>query len=249
MCALSLSCVWLFATLWTVAHQGCPWDFSGKNFELVAISFSRESSQPRDGCESSIPFTIAGGLFTTEPLGKPLSFKGCCCLVAKSCLTLCNPMDYQALLSTGFPRQEYWSRLPFPSPEDLSNSGTEPASPALAGRFFTTKPPGKPSMWSIIFYLGRGQASLSLLSCYRYFRVSVHREQPLIAHPAGAHFPPASIPKQMCSLFSHRTERDCPEHGRVLHTLLSKKTCWSSSELEIQMRQGPEKSGHKPYNL
>ena len=50
----------------------------------------------------------------------------------------------QALLSTGFPRQEHWSAWPFPSPRDLPNPGIEPASPALAGRFFTTAPPGKP---------------------------------------------------------------------------------------------------------
>ena len=46
----------------------------------------------------------------------------------------------QAPLSMGFPRQEYWSGLPFPSPGDLPNPGMEPASPALAGRFFTTEP-------------------------------------------------------------------------------------------------------------
>ena len=45
-------------------------------------------------------------------------------------------------LSMGFPRQEYWSRLPFPTPEDLPNSGINPmspafpVSPALAGGFF-----------------------------------------------------------------------------------------------------------------
>ena len=53
---------------------------------------------------------------------------------------------HQALLSMRFSRQEYWSGLPFPPPEDLPNPGTEPGSPvspALAGRFFTTLPPGK----------------------------------------------------------------------------------------------------------
>ena len=45
----------------------------------------------------------------------------------------------QASLSIGFPRQEYWSGLPGPSP------GVEPVSPALAGGFFTTELPGKPS--------------------------------------------------------------------------------------------------------
>ena len=51
---------------------------------------------------------------------------------------------HQAPLSVGFPGQEYWSELPFPSPGDLPNPGIEPSSPALAGRFFTTELPGKP---------------------------------------------------------------------------------------------------------
>jgi len=44
----------------------------------------------------------------------------------------------------GFPRQEYWSGLPFPSPGDLPDPGIKPGPPALAGGFFTTVPPGKP---------------------------------------------------------------------------------------------------------
>ena len=56
-----------------------------------------------------------------------------------------TPVDCsQALLSVGFPRPEYWSRSSFPSPGDLPDPGMEPASPALASRFFTTEPPGKP---------------------------------------------------------------------------------------------------------
>ena len=43
-----------------------------------------------------------------------------------------------------FLRQEYWSGLKFPSRGDLLNPGIEPTSPALAGGFFTTEPPGKP---------------------------------------------------------------------------------------------------------
>ena len=52
----------------------------------------------------------------------------------------------QALLSMGFPRQEHWNGLPFPPPGDLPSPGIEPVSPALAGRLFTTEPPGKPCM-------------------------------------------------------------------------------------------------------
>ena len=63
----------------------------------------------------------------------------CACLVAK--LTPWT-VAHQDLLSMGFPRQEYWSGMQFPSPGDLPNPGiklTLFASPALAGRFFTTE--------------------------------------------------------------------------------------------------------------
>ena len=54
---------------------------------------------------------------------------------------------HQAPLSMGFPRQEYWSALPFPPPGDLPDPGIKPVSPAssaLTGGFFTTEAPGKP---------------------------------------------------------------------------------------------------------
>ena len=51
---------------------------------------------------------------------------------------------HQAPLSMGFSRQDYWSGLPFPSPGDLPDPGIQPTSPALAGGFLTTVPPGKP---------------------------------------------------------------------------------------------------------
>ena len=53
----------------------------------------------------------------------------------------------QALLFMRFSRQEYQSGLQFPTPEDLPDPRIKPSSPgvpALAGRFFTTEPPGKP---------------------------------------------------------------------------------------------------------
>ena len=49
----------------------------------------------------------------------------------------------QAPLSMEFSRQGYWSGLPFATPRDLLDPGIEPASPALAGGFFTTEPPRK----------------------------------------------------------------------------------------------------------
>ena len=56
---------------------------------------------------------------------------------------------HQAPLSMAFSRQEDWSGLSFPTPCDLSDPGIEPscpASPAWAGRFFTTATPGKPHL-------------------------------------------------------------------------------------------------------
>ena len=55
------------------------------------------------------------------------------CSVAQSCPTPCNLMACQASLSMGFPRQEYWSGLPFPSPGNLPNLGIEPTYLALQG--------------------------------------------------------------------------------------------------------------------
>ena len=54
-----------------------------------------------------------------------------------------NNIAHQAPLSTGFSRQEYWSGLPFFSPGHFLDPGIKPTS-SLAGRFFTTEPPGKP---------------------------------------------------------------------------------------------------------
>ena len=52
-------------------------------------------------------------------------------------------MARQTSLFMGFPRQDYWSGLPFPSSRDLPGSRIKPVSPALAGGFFATEPPGK----------------------------------------------------------------------------------------------------------
>ena len=49
----------------------------------------------------------------------------------------------QAPLSMGFSRQEYWSGLPFPSPEDLPDPGIEPRSSALQADSLPSEPPGK----------------------------------------------------------------------------------------------------------
>ena len=84
-------------------------------------------------------------------------------LFAQSCLTLelSRTIAHQAPLSMGFPRQEYWRGLPFPSPGDLPDPGIEPVFPALASGFFTTGPPGKPHY--LFYYAIKLSLSISIV--------------------------------------------------------------------------------------
>ena len=78
-------------------------------------------------------------------------------MCAQLCPILCDPMDggLQASLSVGLSRKEYWIGLPFPPARDLPESGIKPLSPespALARRFFTTDPAGKPKSYRSTFF-------------------------------------------------------------------------------------------------
>ena len=71
------------------------------------------------------------------------------CLVTQSCCLFATfwPVAHQDLLSMGFFRKEYWSRLPFPSPGDLPHQKTEPmslVSPALQADSLPAEQLGKP---------------------------------------------------------------------------------------------------------
>ena len=66
-----------------------------------------------------------------------------------------RPCHLEAPLSIEISRQEFWSKLLFPTAGDLPNPEVEAASlasPALAGRFFTTAPPGGLSVYSSRVY-------------------------------------------------------------------------------------------------
>ena len=113
----------------TFPHLGSPFQGISES-ELAA-----ESSQwgVRD-----LKFRPVTPVLDLQSWASPLNSN--CCLVSKSSLTLLQPRGLQAPLSMGFPRQEYWSGLPFPPPGDLPHPGVEPTSPALAGGFFTAEP-------------------------------------------------------------------------------------------------------------
>ena len=68
------------------------------------------------------------------------------CVCAKFCPTLCNPMDCSPPGSSvhGILQARVLEWVPCSPPGDLPNPGIKPRAPALAGRFFTTEPPGKP---------------------------------------------------------------------------------------------------------
>ena len=75
------------------------------------------------------------------------------CVCAQSYLTLGTPWTaaHQDPLFMEFSRQKYWSGLPFPPPGHLPNPGIESEPLALADRFFTIEPPGKPQMINILW--------------------------------------------------------------------------------------------------
>ena len=103
----------------------------------------------------------------------------CCCLVAKSCLTPCNPwtVALQAPLCMGLSRQEYWSVFPFPSPGHLPHK-IKPSSPTLAGVFITTVPPGKPViLLSYLFNVAEnGETALKVNSAHSFVHYTSNRQ-------------------------------------------------------------------------
>ena len=76
-------------------------------------------------------------------------------------------VTYRALWSMGFSRQEYWSGLPFPSPEDLLNPGTEPGSLALQADSLLSEPLGKPCIYIKYIYIG-----IDISSIYLYLSIN-----------------------------------------------------------------------------
>ena len=73
-----------------------------------------------------------------------------CPSLSRVCLFVTpRTVAHQAPLSMDFSRQEYWSGLPFPSPGDLPNSGTEPGSAALQADSLPSEPPRQPQQWNL----------------------------------------------------------------------------------------------------
>ena len=125
--------------LWDIKVPVCPQSLGGEEmvglFPVSVVSMNHSAcSEHMKHLFSLLDVTDAAGYY-----GKCVCVCVCVCVYTQVCLTLCNTMDCnpQAPLSMGFPRLEYRSGLPFPSPGNLPDLGIKPLSPS-AGRVFTT---------------------------------------------------------------------------------------------------------------
>ena len=121
-------------------------------------------------CTDSSSFVIPITLPTPTQESRPsLLFSTCACVLSHfSHVQLfatpkeCNPSG--SSVHGDPPRQEYWSGLPCPPPGDLPNPGIKTHVSCIAGRFFTTEPPGKPSVSSSKIKLHLNSEKQSILS-------------------------------------------------------------------------------------
>ena len=123
-----------------------------------------------------------------------------------------------------FSRQEYWGGLPFPSPEDLPNPGTEPGSPTLQADSLLSEPPGKPLkicerigkqwrayIWEVLWEQ-YGGVSVNLEPDKRGFKSQLSQFV-LVVWPATS-----NLTTLILSLLTFQT-------GMPLHTCVSLKVC------------------------
>ena len=114
MCICMLSCVWLFATPQTIAHQA-PLGFSRQeHWSGLPFPTPGESSRLRDR-------TLLRLLHWQQILYHCTIWERKCESVSHSVMS--DSLRPHVLLSMGFSRQEYWSKLPFPSLGDLLDPG------------------------------------------------------------------------------------------------------------------------------
>ena len=123
--------VFIPPTLTNTAHHRFP-SLQWLTSKLWAATSSRFNSRPS---QVEIIYFMKIGFYVVV-----LQLLSHVCLFATSWT-----VDHQVPLFMEFPRQEDWSGLPIPPPGDFPDWGIKPGSPALAGRFFTTEPPGKPN--------------------------------------------------------------------------------------------------------
>ena len=142
--AVQFSHVRLFVTPWTAARQA---SLSITNFQSLLKLRSIKLVMPSNHLTLCLPLglereavlsakRVVMSVFLLQGLERVLSSQSCLFVTLWTVV-------HQIPLSMVFPSLEYWSGLPFTPPGDLSDSGIEPASPTLVGKFFTSESRGK----------------------------------------------------------------------------------------------------------
>ena len=146
MCGKSLSRVQLFAISLTIESM----EFSRPEY-WSGQSFPSQGELPNPGIKPRSP-TLQADSLPTEPLGKPQKYheKNVKSLSHVQLFVIPWTIAYHTPPTMRFSRQEYWSRLPIPSPEDLSDPWIEPRSPELQADALLSEP--KVSQLTLILY-------------------------------------------------------------------------------------------------
>ena len=130
-------------TMWTLSHSEGPVCINCREISPMPLHLPSTLSEMCHSITRSrrpIWNSVTWSFYEAMPL--------LLCLVAQSCLTLCNPMDL--LCPWGFSRQEYCSGLACPYLGDLPNPGIEPRSPTLQVDSLPAEPRGKPQRYIYI---------------------------------------------------------------------------------------------------
>ena len=194
--------------------------------------------------------TVPDMFAVSQVLSGVLLILSYCFLVSQSCPTPATPLTVtcQAPLSMEFPRQKYWSRLPFPSREDLPNPGIAPTSPALQVASYC---------WAI------RKAHLSRMGLFKSLGgtwLMADWDWPLLGHVGPSHV-------FLISLLGQRASRSCPSPGgggnareHVSGSVLSSSVClahwhpigpskvqgWAQSQV---MGQDPHPPSHPQWKF
>ena len=136
----------------------------------------------------------------------------------------------------GFPRQEYRSGLPFPSPGDPPNPGIALASPALAGAVFITEPPGKPIVKTITSQKGDTTFLPFLLNWWLHYRRTILFSRSVLSDslwPHGLQHARLPCPSPTPGAYSN----SCPL-SRWCHPTISSSVVPFSSHLQSFLASG-----------
>ena len=148
----SLSHVWFFVTPWTAVHQA---SLSITNFRSPHKPMSIESVMPSNHLTLCHPFLLLPPILPSISL---FQWVNSLHEVAKVTSVMFNSFRLHGLCNLpsssvhGFPKQEYWSGLPFPFPEDLPNPGIEPGSLALQADSLPSEPPRSPERQMLKYF-------------------------------------------------------------------------------------------------